>query len=196
MASAPYNLFTETTDHASHAAPTDSVTSSALGIHWTLYQRDYMAANGYSNMHSPVCECVLSCFNHVRLCDPMESSHRAPMSVGILQARIPEWLTVPSPRGSSSPGDQTHVSYNPCIARRFFITEPPGVIQSRGSKIHLRGPRDSKSHLSSCLRRAKGRLSGQYSISASQLQIGLLHLYLIYRLAFHVRFHKEKGLEA
>ena len=36
---------------------------------------------------------------------------------GILQARILEWVVMPSSRGSSWPRDQTHVS---CIADRFF----------------------------------------------------------------------------
>ena len=36
---------------------------------------------------------------------------------GILQARILEWIAMPSSRGSSQPRDQTQVS---CIAGRFF----------------------------------------------------------------------------
>ena len=42
---------------------------------------------------------------------------QAPLSMGILQARIPEWIAIPSCRGSSQPRDQTQVS---CIAGRFF----------------------------------------------------------------------------
>ena len=45
---------------------------------------------------------------------------------GILQARILEWVVMPSPRGSSQPRDWTHVSCSSCIAGGFFITEPPG----------------------------------------------------------------------
>ena len=37
--------------------------------------------------------------------------------MGILQARIVEWVTMPSSRGSSQPRDETQVS---CIAGRFF----------------------------------------------------------------------------
>ena len=36
---------------------------------------------------------------------------------GVLQARILEWIAMPSSRGPSQPKDQTHVS---CIAGRFF----------------------------------------------------------------------------
>jgi len=37
--------------------------------------------------------------------------------MGILQARILEWVAMPSSRGSSQPRDQIQVS---CIAGRFF----------------------------------------------------------------------------
>ena len=39
------------------------------------------------------------------------------LTMGILQARIVEWVTMPSSRGSSQPRDQTQVSY---IAGGFF----------------------------------------------------------------------------
>ena len=43
---------------------------------------------------------------------------------GILQARILEWVAVPSSRGSSRPRDGTRVSS--ALAGRFFATESPG----------------------------------------------------------------------
>ena len=46
------------------------------------------------------------------LSDPMDYTVH-----GILQARILEWVAMPSSRGSSQPRDQTQVS---CIAGRFF----------------------------------------------------------------------------
>jgi len=42
---------------------------------------------------------------------------------GILQARVLEWVAMPSSRGSSGPRDRTQVLR---IAGRFFTTEPPG----------------------------------------------------------------------
>ena len=45
------------------------------------------------------------------LCDPMDLAHQAPLSMGILQARILEWVAMPSSRGSSQPRDQTQVSH-------------------------------------------------------------------------------------
>ena len=40
------------------------------------------------------------------LCDPIDSiAHQSPLSMGILQARILEWVAMPSSRGSSQPRD-------------------------------------------------------------------------------------------
>ena len=49
------------------------------------------------------------------LYDPI--AHQAPRSMGILQARILEWVAMPSSMGSSQPRDQTQVFR---IAGRFF----------------------------------------------------------------------------
>ena len=45
---------------------------------------------------------------------------------GILQARVLEWVAIPSSRGSSRPRGQTSISWNSCIAGRFFTAEPWG----------------------------------------------------------------------
>ena len=50
--------------------------------------------------------------SHPTLCDPMDYT-----VLGVLQARILEWVAVPFSRGSSQPRNQTRVS---CIAGRFF----------------------------------------------------------------------------
>ena len=58
--------------------------------------------------------------------DPMDYSPPASSVHGILQARILEWVAMPSSRGSSQPReDQTQVSSVSCIAGGFFTTEPP-----------------------------------------------------------------------
>ena len=44
------------------------------------------------------------------LCNPMECSPPDSSVHGILQARILEWVTMPSSRGSSQPKDRTQVS--------------------------------------------------------------------------------------
>ena len=41
---------------------------------------------------------------------------------GILQARILDWVAMPSSRGSSRRRDQTHVSMSPALAGGFFTT--------------------------------------------------------------------------
>ena len=68
--------------------------------------------------------CVVSCFKSCpSLCDPMDSSQPGSSVHGILQARILEWVAMPSSRRSSSPRDQTCIS---CLAGRFFTADPPG----------------------------------------------------------------------
>ena len=51
------------------------------------------------------------------LCDPMTVACQPPLSMEILQARILEWVTMLSSRGSSQPRDQTQVSH---VAGGFF----------------------------------------------------------------------------
>ena len=62
--------------------------------------------------------CMLSHFCHVQLfATPWTVAHEAPLSMGILWARILDWVAMPSSRGSSQPRDQTHFSYVSCIGR-------------------------------------------------------------------------------
>ena len=56
------------------------------------------------------------------LCDPMDCSPPGSSVHGILQARILEWVAMPSSRGSSQPRDQSCVAYVSCIAGRFSTT--------------------------------------------------------------------------
>ena len=55
-----------------------------------------------------VCAHMLSC---VRLCDPIDWSPPGFSVHGIFQARVLEWVALPSSRGSSWPRDQTQGSY-------------------------------------------------------------------------------------
>ena len=48
-----------------------------------------------------ICTCMLSCFSHVRLCCTMDCGLPGSSVQGILQARILEWIAMPS---SSDPG--------------------------------------------------------------------------------------------
>ena len=61
---------------------------------------------------------VLKSISHVRLfATPWTAARQAPLSVGILLARILEWVAMLSSRGFSQPRDWTQVS---CIAGGFF----------------------------------------------------------------------------
>ena len=51
------------------------------------------------------------------LVTPWTVACQAPLSMGLLQARILEWVAMPSSRGSSQLRDRTHVSYVSCICR-------------------------------------------------------------------------------
>ena len=64
-------------------------------------------------------ECaVLSHFSYVQLfATPWNVAHQTLLPMGILQARILEWVAMPSSRGSSRPRNQTGVSY---LAGGFF----------------------------------------------------------------------------
>ena len=71
--------------------------------------------------------CVLSCFSCVQLCDTMDCSPLGSSVYGILQARIREWVAMPSSMGSSQPRDGTRIFYVSCIGRWILLTlAPPG----------------------------------------------------------------------
>ena len=60
------------------------------------------------------------------LCDPTDCSPLGFSVHGILQARILEWVSMLSSRGSSRPRDWTCVSCDCCIESEFFTAEPLG----------------------------------------------------------------------
>ena len=67
---------------------------------------------------------LMSVCSHSQImgCSPAGSSVH-----GILQARLLEWVTMPSSRGSSQPRVQTRVS---CIAADSLPSQPPGKLQN------------------------------------------------------------------
>ena len=64
-----------------------------------------------------VCVCVLLVQLCPVLCDRTDCSLPGSSVLGIFQARILEWITIPFSKGSSQPRDQTWVS---CIAGKVF----------------------------------------------------------------------------
>ena len=66
------------------------------------------------------------------LCNPIDSSVHSPsgsLSMGILQARILEWVAMPSSRGFSLPRDRTQVSHT---AGGFFT-----IWATRGAQLFI-----------------------------------------------------------
>ena len=82
-------------------SPSDLTTSSWNGFSLLAYVHDVLCA-------------VLS---HSIMSNSLQPHGKAPLSMGILQARILEWVVIPFSRGSFQPRDRTWVS---CIAGRFF----------------------------------------------------------------------------
>ena len=73
----------------------------------------------------PSAECahsVLSCSVVSNSCDPVGCSLPGSFVQGILQARIPEWVTISFSRGSSQPRERTQVF---CIAVRLYWLSYP-----------------------------------------------------------------------
>ena len=58
------------------------------------------------------CVCAKSLQWYPTLCDPIDCSPPGSSVHGILQARILEWVAMPSSRGSSQPRNRTQVSYS------------------------------------------------------------------------------------
>ena len=81
----------------------------------------------------PVCCTIYVLYLVVQSCptlyDTMDCSPPGSSVRGILQARILEWVAMPSSRGSSRPRDQTCISYVSCIGSLSLA--PPGKPQRR-----------------------------------------------------------------
>ena len=66
---------------------------------------------------------MLSCFSRVQLCaTPWTVAHQAPLSMGILQARIQEWVACPPPGDLPNPGMEPESLMSPALAGGFFTT--------------------------------------------------------------------------
>ena len=64
--------------------------------------------------------CIKLLQSYPTLCDPMDCSPPGCSVHSILQARILEWVVMPSSRGSSWPRDQACISYASSIGRYFL----------------------------------------------------------------------------
>ena len=77
------------------------------------------------------------------LCNPVDCSLPGFSIHGILQARILEWVPMPSYRGSSWPRDQTRVSSISCTAGRFFTAHSPGEHRHNNNYLKCKWPKCS-----------------------------------------------------
>ena len=115
------------------------------GWEGSLGENEYMCMYGWVpqlltwNYHSIVNWLCAESISHVRLFGtPQSRAHQAPLAMGILQARILEWVAISFSRGSSWPRNWTQVS---CIAGRFFTdwamreAPPMTCIEERKKKI-------------------------------------------------------------
>ena len=86
-----------------------------------------------------ITKCISLCAKSVQwcptVCGPMDCSPLGSSVHGILQARLLEWVAMPSSRGSSWPRDQTWVSH---IAGRFFTVWATKVPSTYGLEGHKR----------------------------------------------------------
>ena len=65
---------------------------------------------------------------------PWTAACQTPLSMGILPARVMEWVAMPSSRGSPQPRDRTQVS---CIAGGFFISWATSQDQCRLAEAYF-----------------------------------------------------------
>ena len=97
-----------------------------------------------------VCVCAKSLQLCPTLCDPKDCSLLVSSVHGILQARILEWVAMPSSRASSWPRDQTPVSCGSCITGRFFTIKSPGKPKMMGTFVQNHRTYNTKSIPHSC----------------------------------------------
>ena len=77
----------------------------------------------YGGVHAHACS-IAQAFQ--TLCNPMDCKLSNSSFHGISQARILEWVAMPSSRGSSRPREWTHVSCISCDTAGFLSAESPG----------------------------------------------------------------------
>ena len=91
----------------------------------------------------PQC-CGLSCVrvpqslqSCLTLCSPLGCSPPGPSVHGILQARILEWVAMPSSRRSSQPRDRTHISCISCVSDSFLLSQGGSPQPTTSPSIHF-----------------------------------------------------------
>ena len=91
-----------------HSLQTNSVTESVTSWSPLKTNKEARLVERSVCVHAQLCPI---------LCDPMDCSPSSSSVHGILQARLLEWVAIPSSRGSSRPRDRTHISCVSCTGR-------------------------------------------------------------------------------
>ena len=86
-----------------------------------------------------LCVHAKSVLSYSTLGNPMDCSPPGSSVHGTLQARILEWVVMPSSRRSSPPKEQTCVSCGSCVAGGFFTAKPLGKPRSHRNPRPLEG---------------------------------------------------------
>ena len=113
--------------HAMAVSILDSLGNKTCGIILNMFQCFFSFPLVSLHLHSSVNYTNLSVCARVRakslsrvrlFATPGTAARQAPLSMGILQARVLEWAAMPSSRGCCRPRDQAHVSYISCTGRQ------------------------------------------------------------------------------
>ena len=111
------------------------VSTSAFSLHFSECQACLSFLSEDSSHWIQVLK-VLAAQSCLTLCDPMDCRPPGSSVHRILQARILEWVAIPSSRGSSQPRDRTHDFF---IAGIFFTTEPQGSPNRKSLPVIKKG---------------------------------------------------------
>ena len=104
-----------------HSEPSESGPLSPPSSH----TQHLMSVLAWPDTHACVCMCVRACcpFSCVWLCNPVDCSLPGSSVHGILQARVLEWVAMPSSRWSSQPRAGTHDFFISCIGSQVLYQE-------------------------------------------------------------------------
>ena len=95
----------------------------------TCVSRHHMQALNKYLFNEYPWECAKFLQSSRTLCDPMDCSSPGSSVHGILQARILEWVAIPSSSGSSQPGDGTRLSWvdRRVLRHSHHLESPPWI---------------------------------------------------------------------
>ena len=94
-----------------------------MTVKWTVKRCDV------SIQWNPACTHAKSLQSCPTLCNAMDCNPPGSSVHGILQARMLEWVAMPSSRGLPNPGIKPTSLTSPALAGRFFTTSTPGKLR-------------------------------------------------------------------